>query len=465
MNFNRFFRIIHPDEMKRWAIFAPIAFIGLVTVNHYGISIDEHVHLLILKWNWELIQEGKPIPVEGLRFYGIVFDGAAELFFQVKHWLETHLLGRTPWVPYFSANNPEIMTLDRFLTKHIFTFFVSLIAYLSVAGGVTLLSGKKWAWLAPLILALFPRFWGKGFFDPKDIPFAALFSLCIYLGAHGIVEINRDTSPPIVLGIQRKTVLAIAYGVVVGLLSGIRIGGFIIFVFLGLILPVLISRYLIGRSLKDCMVNYSVAILSWGLTVFCLTPAAWSNPFHWFWDAISYLSNHEWSGSVLFKGEMIKASELSWDYLPTWFLITSPSLFLFYFLLGLIGLIRDYRQFSDRQKAYSLLVILQIFMLPTVAIVKGSTLYDGLRHFLFVIPGMAVVTTFGFIWLYQQLDRPKFKRELVAVTVLGMAIVLFDMVTLHPYEYVYFNRVFGGVPQTTIVRLRTGFDGDDLNLL
>ncbi|NEP72214.1 MAG: hypothetical protein F6K25_08925 [Okeania sp. SIO2G4] len=442
--FEQLGKLFNKSYIKLGAILALITLIGLSTVNHHGISVDEHLYLKIVQWNWEFIQEGKTIPSD-LKFYGIVFDKVAEIIFQVKHWLETHLFSRPPLEPYLSAVDSEILVLDRFLTKHVFTFCVSLISYLSVAGGITLLYGKKWAWLAPLMLALFPRFWGHSFFNPRDIPFAALFSLCIYLGAYIVEEIKQNSNSPFFLGIQRTSIRAIGYGILVGLLSGIRTGGFMMLGFVGLVSLILIPRNNIGKFLKFYLVNYVLMTVSWAIALFCVTPSSWSNPFRWFWDAISYFSQHEWPGSVLFKGEFIKGSELPWDYLPTWFLITTPSIFLFYFLLGLIGLTRKYHQFSDRQKAYILLVILQIFLLPMIAIIKSSTIYDGLRHFLFVIPGMAIVTTIGFIWSYQQISQPRFKRWLVGVTLLGVLIILFDMVTIHPYEYIYFNRVFGGL--------------------
>ena len=444
MNLSHILEHLNKSYIKLGSVLALITLIGLLTVNHHGISVDEDNHLLILKWNWEFIQQGKTMPFDS-RFHGIVFNGAAEIVFQIKHLIETNLFSRPPWEPYLSALDSEILVLDRFLTKHAFTFCVSLITYLSVAGGITLLSGKKWAWLAPLMLALFPRFWGHSFFNPKDVPFAALFTLCIYLGAYIVEEIKQNSSSPFFLGIQRTTIRAIGYGILVGLLSGIRIGGFMVLVFVGLVSLLLIPRNNIGRFLKFYLVNYTLMTVSWAIAVFCFIPSAWSNPFRWFWDAVSYFSQHEWPGSVLFKGEWIKGSELPWDYLPTWFLITTPSLFLFYFLLGLIGLTRKYHQFSDRQKAYILLVILQVFLLPMIAIIKGSTIYNGLRHFLFVIPGMAVITTVGLIWSYQQISQPRFKRWLVGVTLLGVLIILFDMATLHPYEYIYFNRIFGGL--------------------
>ncbi|MBP0021596.1 MAG: hypothetical protein J7647_29085 [Cyanobacteria bacterium SBLK] len=376
------------------------------------------------------------------RFHGIVFNSIAELFFQIQYWIKNYSFAPLLGEPYVES---EVLTYNRYLTKHTFTFLISLITYISVAGGISLLYQKKWAWLPPLVLVCLPRFWGHSFFNPKDIPFAALFTLCIYLGAYVVGELKKNSSPLYFWKIKRKTIWAISYGILVGLLSGIRIGGFIILGFLGLTSLLLIPRKNIGRSLLSYFIHYSLMTISWGLTVFCFSPSSWSNPFQWFWDAIQYFSQHEWAGTVLFKGEQIKASELPWDYLPTWFLITTPIIILVYFLLGLIGLVRTYSQFRDRQKAYSLLLILQMFTLPAIAIVKGSTIYDGIRHFLFVLPGIAVIASVGLIWSYQQISQLKFKRALVAGTLLCVAIVIFDMVTLHPYEYIYFNRVSGGL--------------------
>ena len=270
---NLMIETFNKSYMKLGLVLALITLIGLSTVSHYGISVDEANYLLILKWNWEFIKEGKTMPGDS-NFHGIVFNGVAEIFFQVKHWLENYSLA-----PLFLGKTSEIIIYDRFLTKHFFT----LITYLSVAGGITLIYGKKWAWLAPLLLALFPRFWGHSFFNPKDVPFAALFTLCIYLGAYIVDQIKNQSNLPFFLGIRHTLLMVIGYGSLVGLLSGIRIGGFLILGFVGLVSLLLIPRKRIGRFLKFYLFNYSVMTVSWAIVVFCFTPSAWPNPFRWFW--------------------------------------------------------------------------------------------------------------------------------------------------------------------------------------
>lgn len=430
-------------DLKLASVLVLITCVGLLTVGDHGLSMDEANHVLMLRWNWELIQQGKEIPGDS-HFHGIVFNSIAEIFFQIKH-----LIIHQSFAPLLDASIPseEILSYDRYLSKHTFTFLISLITYLSVAGGVRLLYGKQWAWLAPLVLVLLPRFWGHSFFNPKDVPFAALFTLCTCWGAFIITGIRNETSLKNIGQIRKNIIPTIAYGILVGLLSGIRLGGFMSLAFFALVALVLIPRRNFIRTLGLYIIHFGVMGLSWGITLFLVSPASWSNPFQWFWDAIQYFSQHEWPGTVLFKGEYIKGSELPWDYLPTCFLITTPAITLIYFLIGLVALFKLFSHFNETQKAYSLLILLQIFTLPMIAIIKGSTLYDVLRHFLFVLPGIAVVATVGLVWSYQQISRsfPKFKLALISVTLISAFFIAFDMVTLHPYEYIYFNRLSGGL--------------------
>lgn len=89
MNLNRILENFNKSYIKLGTVLALITLIGIVTVSHYGISVDEANHLLILKWNWKLIQQGKTMPGD-YRFHGIVFNGAAEIVFQIKHFIQNH---------------------------------------------------------------------------------------------------------------------------------------------------------------------------------------------------------------------------------------------------------------------------------------------------------------------------------------------------------------------------------------
>jgi hypothetical protein len=74
-------------------------------------------------------------------------------------------------------------------------------------------------------------------------------------------------------------------------------------------------------------------------------------------------------------------------------------------------------------------------------------MYNGVRHFLFVLPPFAVLGGFAGISLMDAAAR-KFRFAPIAaavVLVIGAALPVAEMVRLHPYEYTDFNRLSGGV--------------------
>jgi hypothetical protein len=79
--------------------------------------------------------------------------------------------------------------------------------------------------------------------------------------------------------------------------------------------------------------------------------------------------------------------------------------------------------------------------------VAHPAFYNGLRHFVFVVPPFAVLGGIAGAWLFEK-SRPFGKSATAALTVAfvgGLALPLSDMVRLHPYQYTAFNWVSGGV--------------------
>ncbi len=74
-------------------------------------------------------------------------------------------------------------------------------------------------------------------------------------------------------------------------------------------------------------------------------------------------------------------------------------------------------------------------------------MYNGIRHFVFVTPPLAVLGGLAGGWIAQRLAR--YGRPALAAAALlfavGIASPVDDMVRLHPYEYTDFNRLAGGV--------------------
>jgi len=92
----------------------------------------------------------------------------------------------------------------------------------------------------------------------------------------------------------------------------------------------------------------------------------------------------------------------------------------------------------------AMLVVCAAVILPLgFLIVQRATIYDGIRHVLFVIPMLAVLAGAGFTVVLPLLRRVPVLTGAVAGVYLGSLIVTLAM--LHPLEYVAMNALAGGV--------------------
>jgi hypothetical protein len=422
------------------AVLVVIATVGLATVGDYGFSTDESVEMYLVWENYDLVVGGKPITSE-LQFYGPAFDIAAELAFRAQSALRG--------VPYRSVREYGAGLRERVALKHHLTFALALLAYVAVAGLVALMCGLRAAWLGPLVLALLPQFWGHGFFNPKDAPFAALFTCVTLAGAYvaaGYAALERRA----VLGPGRLTLATLGYGLLIGLLCGIRVGGIVV---LGFTLvahaALLIPKGKVLRRLLYAWQHYALlGAACLGATIL-LNPASWGDPLVWLAQALAFMSNHPWSKPILFEGGTFYPRDLPRRYLPAFVAMSVPLMTHALFVLGLALVALRYGRLDDRQRAGVALVLLQIFFLPVIAIARHSTMYSGMRQFIFVLPGIAVIAAVALVWWYRSL-RVGWPRALLcaAVVCAGVAVVA-DMAAIHPYEYAYFNRAAGGIGGAT----------------
>jgi len=159
-----------------------------------------------------------------------------------------------------------------------------------------------------------------------------------------------------------------------------------------------------------------------------------------------------WPETVLYRGAFVWGSKVPWHYLPTWFLITLPEFYLVGFALLLVAMLLRARRLTripadhatDIATKVGFLVFAVVFPVAA-AIVMRSVLYDAQRHFLFVIPVLAVLVGVGVSRFFEKF--PGWPTAVAASALaLSAGLTLVDMVRLHPYEYVYFNRSFGGLP-------------------
>jgi hypothetical protein len=71
-------------------------------------------------------------------------------------------------------------------------------------------------------------------------------------------------------------------------------------------------------------------------------------------------------------------------------------------------------------------------------------MYDGLRHFLFILPPIFIFTGLIFEFLIERLAQLWLRAGLILILLLPG---LVGIIQLHPYEYTYYNSFVGGTDQ------------------
>src|SRR5262249_35917331 len=121
-------------------------------------------------------------------------------------------------------------------------------------------------------------------------------------------------------------------------------------------------------------------------------------------------------------------------------------------VLGLAGVVGAFAAACGRaqpasRRAVLLMLALAASLPIALTVALRPAMYNGIRHFVFVAPAIAVVGGLASAWMIERLAqwRPAAAICAGAVLVIGCALPVAEMVKVHPYEYTYFNRIEGGV--------------------
>ena len=318
---------------------------------------------------------------------------------------------------------------DIWTTRHYVNAFFGWLGILFTGRLAARLFGRGTGLLAMVLLTLAPRYLGELANNAKDIPFAALTVVALYYLA------AVEPRPPY---LDRPSLLAFTAAAACAL--DVRAGGLLLLVYLAVALGVAVLRgretepRTLGRLALQ-VVAVSVAVLLLGTTFW---PWAFVRPLLGPVLALQNFSHFFWNGSVAFAGRMIRAKALPWDYVPTWLVISTPPVLLLGALLSWARLRRR------RQDLWPLVALWSATVFPMVYVtVQHSTLYNGIRHLLFVIPTLVILAAAG--WTALLTDRSRWTKGLAAAALaVGLAEPLVFCLRNHPNEVVYFNAFVGG---------------------
>jgi len=424
---------------RRWDVASAVLLLGLVvlvgnTFLDYGITVDEGVQhrygRRIVRWYATPGGDRSATEANNLFLYGGGFELAAQA------------------VEGFSP-------LGIYDTRHLVNAAFGLAGIVAAWGLARRLCGAAAGFLSALFLSLTPMYYGHCFANPKDIPFAAFYALAAWSILRAADDGQRLLTPRIVLA-----------GVAVGLTAGVRVNGIVLVGFAALLWGASARAKGPGvfPSRREAFrVSLTLAVLlaiAWVVMLACW-PWAQVDPLRHPLRALRAFSGFHGS-PVLFEGEGITSGDLPRRYVPKLFALTLPEFYLPAFGLGALGVAILLRARSAAGAwGRRLLEILWVFSLAALplawTILSRMPLYDCVRHLLFVVPILAVLAGVS-VGAALRCRLPALVRiPAMGVLVGCLTLVAADMVRLHPYQYVYFNRLVAGGLASAVGRYETDY--------
>jgi len=364
-------------------------------------------------------------------------------------------------LPYVSAYIFNLPVRDYYHLTHI----------LSVSCGIGTTILLWWAskicqfsnrWLAPLMLLASPTFFGYSLINIKDIPIAFLYTLytCILIWFYKYL--------------RNFTLKRLCFATVItSLLAGI-------FVSLRLtLLPVVLATFVLLlyltipsdsnrrlslfpswqgglKTLLVCCSTFTFSLLTF-LTATLLLPGSWDSPITFFTNAFNTFRDYAiWDGCTLYMGECTsKLHTKGWstgNYLLQWWFSQPTLLNIFNSLIGIpLGLAAltmalKAKNATNIRQIGIILFSAQAYLIAILAVATNATLYNGIRHLLFMLPAVAFLgSTFADIVCSSRLKislpfgQASAALTYSAILLASIAITLADTASLAPYQYSYVN--------------------------
>lgn len=421
-------------RLLSWLLLGAMLILILLTFGHYGLTWDEELHRVygdrILKWYLSGFRDFSAVQYPTVSRYGGFFDLTASVF-------------------------SRLFPFGVYEGRHLANALFGFLALVSVYRLGSLAGGPAGGFFSALFLALTPVFYGHQFNNPKDIPFAGLYALSLFLIAR-----SYDRLPGLTPG------QIAALGVSIGLAAGVRIAGLTLLGYLMLLWLLWIfqaagegkGKTIRERAPRLAFLWFCVTLLAWGCMMIGW-PWLQTSPVRHIYLAVKSIVGFEWPLPVLYEGQYLSLAELPPDYLLRWFALSMPE---FYFLALLAG-IGAYFSGRDQKKPFPAKTLFLLFVVTgTLALnqVLHSPVYDGLRQFLFLIPPLAVVAGTAFAAFLTAKIHPGVRSLAGAGIVVTVVLTACDMAALHPYESVYFNRLVAGGLAGAAGRFETDYWGN-----
>ncbi len=402
----------------------------LATFLDYGMTLDEPVQNRygnrLLRWYQTLGADRAAVEQNDTAYYGGFFELVAK-------------------------GAERLSPLGLYETRHLVNALFGFAGLLAVFWMGRQLAGPAGGLLSAVVIASTPSFYGQCFNNPKDLPFASLWALA----AAALMSLGLDRLPGPGWRVLARLLGA---GALVGLTAAVRVAGLALLAFAGL--AWLVSLWAerrrvvhpdrpLWRDLGRVFLDLAIVTSTAWLVMVAFWPYAQLDPFGNPFEAFRAFS-HYWNPMpVEYAGVLTTSDEVGRFYMPWLFAITLPETYLVAAVMGVWRVLTVLRHspLPDEtwRKLHHFGWLLTVTLFPLLfAVVADTPFYNGSRHLLFVLPGLAALAGVSAAWWLRS-PLPAAVRAVGALLLAAaVGLTVRDMVELHPYESVYFNRLLGG---------------------
>ena len=329
------------------------------------------------------------------------------------------------------------MNKNFFYLRHFFNFFLFWISSIFFYK-ILIIRFKNWslAIFGVLFYVLSPRIFAESFYNNKDLILLSLFSISFYYVLIFFKKENKLNS--------------IKLGIISAVCTCSRVLGILL-----IITCLLIYIFDLISLFKERIKSYNkyiVLVFSYSIFLIIIWPYLWENPFKNFYNTIKIFSNYLHIMQVLYNGDYYYSNNLPWHYSIVWPAITTPILYIFFFIFGFFFFIKRflYRfvKIDNSNKRYShlwvgyrekfdvfLFFLLIIFYFLIIKL--NATLYDGWRQLYFIYPIIIYYAIYALQIFYYYLKSKKYIINYLLTAYLTFLIYI--LYTMHPMQMVYFN--------------------------
>ena len=395
-----------------------IAILIALTVRHYGISNDEDLQHrygeMIIAYYTSGFADRSLFKFDNLYLYGGLFDVAAILI-------------------------AKVLSTDVFLVCHVLCALIGLGGIVAAWATARLIAGPRAGLIAAALLAACGVWYGGMFNHTKDVPFAA----AMIGGTYALVRATRDLPYP-----RKRDVLL--FGLMLGAALGIRVMGLLLGIYLAL--AILAGLWISGaRGHRDRLAFIGRSLLAFApalLLAYLMMIAAWPwaalDPFNPV-RAIFAFADFHYNIRDLFAGQVYPMAEMPRWYLPTYVVIKLPPPVFIGALLAL-GFAATPRGLTSRTRLEIAFVAFTVVFPVACQVIGRGPIFSGMRHFIFIVPPLAVLAGIGCHLLLEKLKRWGRSAAIGGVTIAVMLLLNAGLlVRLHPHQYLYYNPLVGGL--------------------